>query len=67
MAIIGTGAIAPRPVALPNGAVSVRPVMILAITFDHRVNDGMAAGRFVSGVRAALENMDFSHFEYQEP
>ncbi len=64
VAIIGTGAIAPRPVALPGGTVSVRPVMILAITFDHRVNDGMAAGRFISDVRAALENMDFSHLEY---
>ena len=38
--------------------------MILAITFDHRVNDGMAAGRFISGVRDALENMDFSLLEY---
>ena len=64
VAIIGTGAVAPRPVALPNGSVSVRPVMILAITFDHRVNDGMAAGRFISDVRAALENMDFSLLEY---
>ncbi len=64
VAIIGAGAIVPRPVALPTGAVSVRPVMILAITFDHRVNDGMAAGRFISDVRAALENMDFSLLEY---
>ena len=64
VAIIGTGAIALRPVALPNGATSVRPVMILAITFDHRVNDGMAAGRFISDVRAALENMDLSLLEY---
>lgn len=64
VAIIGTGAIAPRPVALPGGSVSVRPVMVLAITFDHRVNDGMAAGRFVSDVRDALENMDFSLLEY---
>ncbi len=64
VAIIGTGAVAPRPVALPTGSVSVRPIMILAITFDHRVNDGMAAGRFISDVRAALENMDFSLLEY---
>ncbi len=64
VAIIGTGAIAPRPVAFPGGSVSVRPAMILAITFDHRVNDGMAAGRFVSDVRNALENMDFSLLEY---
>ena len=64
VAIIGTGAIAPRPVALASGSISVRPVMVLAITFDHRVNDGMAAGRFISDIRAALENMDFSLLEY---
>ena len=38
--------------------------MILAITFDHRVNDGMAAGRYISDVRAALENMNLSLLEY---
>ncbi len=64
VAILGTGAIAPRPVALPGGALAVRPVMTLAITFDHRVNDGMAAGKFASEIRAALEHMNFSHMEY---
>ena len=64
VAIIGAGAIAPRPVALANGAVSVRPMMTLAITFDHRVNDGMAASRYISDIRAALENMNFSLLEY---
>lgn len=59
-AIIGTGAVAPRVAALPGGAIAVRPVMTLAITFDHRANDGMAAGRFAADVRAALENMDLS-------
>ena len=59
-AIIGTGAVAPRVVALPGGAIAARPVMTLAITFDHRANDGMAAGRFASDIRAALENMDLS-------
>jgi len=59
-AIIGTGAVAPRVAALPGGAIAVRPVMTLAITFDHRANDGMAAGRFASDVRAALENMNLS-------
>ena len=64
VAIIGTGAIVPRPVALANGAILVRPMMTLAITFDHRVNDGMAAGRFISDIRAALENMNLSLLEY---
>ncbi len=64
VAIIGTGAIAPRPVALTGGAIAVRPIMTLAITFDHRVNDGMAAGRFAADICSALENMNFSLLEY---
>ncbi len=63
-AIIGTGAVAPRVVALPGGAIAARPVMTLAITFDHRANDGMAAGRFASDIRAALENMNLSSLAY---
>ena len=38
--------------------------MTLAITFDHRANDGMAAGRFASDIRAALENMNLSSLAY---
>ncbi len=64
VAILGTGAIAPRVAALPGGAIAVRPMMTLAITFDHRVNDGMAAGRFASDVRTALENVDTTLLEY---
>ncbi len=64
VAIIGTGAVAPRAVALPGVGVGVRPTMGLSITFDHRANDGMAAGRFAAAVRAALEGMDLSQLEY---
>ena len=63
-AIIGTGAVAPRAVALPGGGVGVRPTMGLSITFDHRANDGMAAGRFAASICAALEGLDLSQLEY---
>ncbi len=63
-AIVGTGAIVPRPAALPDGSVAVRPLMSVAVTFDHRANDGMAAGRFAGAVRAALERMDLSQMRY---
>jgi 2-oxoglutarate dehydrogenase E2 component (dihydrolipoamide succinyltransferase) len=64
VAIVGAGAVAPRAVALPGGGVGVRPTMGLSITFDHRANDGMAAGRFAASIRAALEGMDLSQLEY---
>lgn len=64
VAIVGTGAVAPRATALPGGGVGVRPTMGLSITFDHRANDGMAAGRFAAAIRAALEGMDLSQLEY---
>jgi 2-oxoglutarate dehydrogenase E2 component (dihydrolipoamide succinyltransferase) len=64
VAIVGSGAVAPRAVALPGGGVGVRPTMGLSITFDHRANDGMAAGRFAASIRAALEGMDLSQLEF---
>ena len=64
VAIIGTGAIATRAVALTGGGFSARPMMTLAITFDHRANDGMAAGRFAASIREALEGMNLSQLEY---
>ncbi|MBI1724583.1 MAG: 2-oxo acid dehydrogenase subunit E2 [Candidatus Tectomicrobia bacterium] len=63
VAIVGTGAVAPRAAALPGGGVGVLPLMTLSMSFDHRANDGMAAGRFAAAIRAALEGMDLSHLE----
>ena len=63
VAIAGTGAIVRRVVALPDNATAVRPIMILSLTFDHRSNDGLAAGRFSGAIRAALERMDLSRLK----
>ncbi len=46
VAILGVGRIQERPVAV-EGRVDVRPVLTLALTFDHRVLDGEQAGRFL--------------------
>ena len=64
VAILGAGAIGPRAAALPGGGVGVLPRMTLSMSFDHRANDGMAAGRFAAAIRAALEGMDLSHVEF---
>ncbi|MBM4390621.1 MAG: 2-oxo acid dehydrogenase subunit E2 [Deltaproteobacteria bacterium] len=55
VAILGVNQIHDRPVAV-NGQVLVRPMMYLSPSFDHRVIDGAVAARFVSALKAALEN-----------
>jgi pyruvate/2-oxoglutarate dehydrogenase complex dihydrolipoamide acyltransferase (E2) component len=54
-AILGIGAITDEPV-VREGQIVIRPMMMLSLTFDHRLIDGAVAGRFRSRVRTALEN-----------
>jgi 2-oxoglutarate dehydrogenase E2 component (dihydrolipoamide succinyltransferase) len=44
-----------RP-AVVDGAVVVRPLMYLALTYDHRVVDGREAVQFLVRVKALLED-----------
>jgi pyruvate/2-oxoglutarate dehydrogenase complex dihydrolipoamide acyltransferase (E2) component len=37
----------------------IKPIMHLVLTYDHRVVDGMLAGRFLKSVRDRLEAFDF--------
>jgi 2-oxoglutarate dehydrogenase E2 component (dihydrolipoamide succinyltransferase) len=53
-AILGMHTIQERPVA-ENGQVVIRPMMYLALTYDHRLIDGRDAVRFLVAVKAALE------------
>jgi 2-oxoisovalerate dehydrogenase E2 component (dihydrolipoyl transacylase) len=41
-----------------NDAIAIRPMMNLGLSFDHRVNDGLAATRFVTAVKELLEGLD---------
>jgi 2-oxoglutarate dehydrogenase E2 component (dihydrolipoamide succinyltransferase) len=41
--ILGLHNIVKRPVAMPNGDIAVRPMMYVALTYDHRVVDGKEA------------------------
>lgn len=56
--ILGTYAIRETPVVV-NGMIAIRPVMHLVLTYDHRIIDGMVAGRFLKAIRDRLENFDF--------
>ena len=54
-AIVGMGAIKPRPVAVDDQVV-VRPTMKLTCVFDHRVADGAQVAQFVCELRDVIES-----------
>jgi pyruvate dehydrogenase E2 component (dihydrolipoamide acetyltransferase) len=54
-AILGAGRVHRRPVAVGD-RVEVRPVMVLSLTFDHRVVDGAPAAQFLQRVKHVLEH-----------
>ena len=53
--ILGMHKIMERPIAV-NGAVVVRPMMYLALSYDHRVIDGKEAVTFLIKVKEGIEN-----------
>ncbi|MDE2274007.1 MAG: 2-oxoglutarate dehydrogenase complex dihydrolipoyllysine-residue succinyltransferase [Gammaproteobacteria bacterium] len=54
-AILGMHAIKERPVVV-NGQIVARPMMYIAITYDHRVVDGREAVLFLVSVKESLED-----------
>ncbi len=54
VAILGIGAIRPRP-AVVEGELVARPLVSLACCFDHRVCDGADAGAFLAALRDSIE------------
>ena len=57
VAILGLGAIQKKPVVIED-AIGIRPIMMLALTIDHRIIDGATGFQFIERVRLNLE-----HFE----
>ena len=58
-AILGTGAVRKMPAVIetPDGdVIAVRSIMILSLSYDHRVIDGALAGKFLNRIRELLEN-----------
>jgi 2-oxoglutarate dehydrogenase E2 component (dihydrolipoamide succinyltransferase) len=53
--ILGLHAIQDRPVA-HNGQVVIRPMMYVALTYDHRIVDGREAVTFLKHVKECVEN-----------
>ncbi len=63
VAILGTGAVVKRPVAVTddNGqdVIAIRSMVYLALSYDHRLVDGADAARFLSTMKARLEEATF--------
>lgn len=59
VAILGTGAVRKVPAVLetPDGdVIAIRHVMILSLSYDHRVIDGAMAGKFLNKLKNILED-----------
>lgn len=54
-AILGMHNIVERPVAI-NGEVAIRPIMYVALSYDHRIIDGRESVGFLVAIKEALEN-----------
>lgn len=54
-AILGMHNIVERPVA-ENGQVAIRPIMYVALSYDHRIIDGRESVGFLVAIKEALEN-----------
>jgi len=54
-AILGMHAVKDRPVAV-NGQVVIRPIMYVALTYDHRLIDGREAVTFLKKIKEAVED-----------
>jgi 2-oxoglutarate dehydrogenase E2 component (dihydrolipoamide succinyltransferase) len=60
-AILGMHKIQERPMAI-NGKVEVRPMMYLAVSYDHRIIDGRESVSFLVRVKELLENPELLIF-----
>jgi len=63
VAILGTGALVKRPVVIADPrlgqVIAIRDMMYLSVSYDHRLVDGAVAARFLSTLKARLEEGDF--------
>ena len=65
-AILGMHNIVERPVAI-NGEVHIRPIMYLALSYDHRIIDGKESVSFLVKVKEMLENPERMLFGAKDP
>ncbi|SFE00836.1 2-oxoglutarate dehydrogenase E2 component [Lentibacillus persicus] len=54
--ILGMHNIQKRPVVMPDDSIEVRPMMYLAVSYDHRIVDGKEAVQFLVRIKELLED-----------
>lgn len=64
--ILGMHTIQERPVAV-NGKVEIRPMMYIALSYDHRIIDGKDAVGFLVNVKKMIENPQWMILEGKSP
>ena len=65
VAILGVGAVQKKPVVIEVGgsdAFTVRHIMAITLSHDHRLVDGMLGGLFLKNIKDTLENFDTELF-----
>ena len=65
-AILGMHSIKDRPIAI-NGKVEIRPMMYVALSYDHRIIDGKDSVGFLEKVKELIENPTKLLFEGKSP
>ncbi|MEI6142216.1 MAG: 2-oxoglutarate dehydrogenase complex dihydrolipoyllysine-residue succinyltransferase [Mariniphaga sp.] len=65
-AILGMHSIKERPIAV-NGKVEIRPMMYVALSYDHRIIDGKDSVGFLVKVKELIENPTKLLFEGKSP
>lgn len=55
-AILGMHKVQQRPMVMPDGSIQARPMMYIAMSYDHRLIDGREAVGFVVRIKEALED-----------
>ncbi|WP_417612589.1 2-oxoglutarate dehydrogenase complex dihydrolipoyllysine-residue succinyltransferase [Parasphingorhabdus sp.] len=55
-AVLGLHRIDQRPVVMPDGSIEARPMMYMALSYDHRLIDGREAVTFLVRIKEAIED-----------
>ena len=54
--ILGMHKVQQRPMVMPDGSIQARPMMYLALSYDHRIVDGQGAVSFLVRVKECIED-----------
>ena len=54
--ILGMHKVQQRPMVMPDGSIQARPMMYVALSYDHRIVDGQGAVSFLVRVKECIED-----------